>query len=130
MPQVSKYPVSKDIYERIFDVFLKTIANLTTKNQVVSFFDEFLSPTERIMLCKRLAVAFLLAKEYDYRTISKILRVSTTTVGTVAISYKYKKNYKKVIENILKDEKIEEFWVNVGEKVAKLLYPKYFKFRT
>lgn len=121
MPQVSKYPVSRDVYERIFEIFLKTIAGLTTKKQVASFLDEFLSPTEQIMLSKRLAIAFLLAKGYDYRTISKILRVSTNTVGSVAVVYKYGDIYKKVVDNVLKDEKVEEFWINVGEKVTKLL---------
>jgi hypothetical protein len=73
------------------------------------------------MLAKRLAIAFLVAKDYDYREISKILRVSTTTVGRVAVSYKYGKSFRHVVEKLLKDEKVEEFWLNVGEKVAAIL---------
>jgi len=121
MPQVSKYPVSKDVYERVFDVFLKTISDLNTKKQVQDFFKEFLSPTEQIMLAKRLATAFLIEKDYNYREISKILRVSTTTISRVALSYKYSNNFKRIVKRILKDEKIEEFWLGVGEKVTSLL---------
>jgi len=116
MPQVSKYPVSKDVYERVFDVFLKTISDLNTKKQVQDFFKEFLSPTEQIMLAKRLATAFLIEKDYNYREISKILRVSTTTISRVALSYKYSNNFKRIVKRILKDEKIEEFWLGVGRK--------------
>ena len=120
MPQVSKYPVPKDVYERAFEVFLKTIARLNTKRQVADFLEEFLSPTEQVMLAKRLAIAFLLSKKYDYREISKILRVSTGTVGRVAMNCEEGSNFAKVVNKILQDEKIEEFWLTVGEKIASL----------
>ena len=120
MPQVSKYPISKDVYERVFEVFLKTISALKTKGQVENFLEEFLSPTEQIMLAKRLAIAFLLAKKYDYREISKILRVSTGTVGKVAMNCEEGSSFAKVVNKILQDEKIEEFWLTVGEKLASI----------
>ena len=119
--QVSKYPVSRDVYDRIFDVFLKTISDLQSKKQIADFLNEFLTPTEQIMLAKRLAIAFLLTKKYDYKSISKILRVSTSTIGRVALSVKYGDSFRNVVIKILKDEKMEEFWLTVGEKVATLL---------
>lgn len=121
MPPVSKYPVSNEVIERIFEVFLKTITGLKTKNRAAEFLGEFLTPTERIMLAKRLAIAFLIAKGYEYREISKILRVSTNTVGKVNFAYKYGDAYKKVVDRVLQDEKVEEFLENVGEKVTALL---------
>ena len=124
MTQVSKYPISKDVYERIYDVFLRTLVDLKTKEEVDSFLKEFLSPTEQIMLAKRLAIALLLAKGYDYRQTAKILRVSTSTVGAVGILYKYggaDGGYKKVINRLLKDEKIEEFWQNAAGKILNLV---------
>ena len=69
MSQVSKYPVRKDVYEEIFETLLETIAGLTTKKDVSAFFNEFLTPTERIMFAKRLAVGLLIAKGYDYKDI-------------------------------------------------------------
>lgn len=121
MPQISKYPISREVYDRVFDIFLKTIVDLQTKNQVIHFFKEFLSPTEQIMLAKRLAIAILLAKDFDYREISKILRVSTSTVRDIALTYKNGDGYKQVVKKLLSDEKIEEFWASVGEKIAALL---------
>ena len=121
MTQISKYPVSKAVYEKVFDVFLKTVSGLHTKDSVSEFFKEFLTPTEQIMLAKRLAIAFLLEKGYDYREISRILRVSTTTVSRVSVSYKYGSSFQKVVKKLLRDEKIEKFWLNVGEKVAAML---------
>lgn len=118
MPQVSKYPISKDVYNTIFDKLSETIVNLRTKGQVIRFFDEFLSPTERIMLAKRLAIGLLLAKEYSYREIREVLRVSTTTIGDSALLYKYGKGYREVIEKLIEDEKMEEFWLKIGEIIS------------
>lgn len=121
MSQVSKYPISKDVYERVFEVFLKTVVGLQTKRSVAQFLEEFLSPTEQIMLAKRLSIALLLEKNYDYREISKILRVSTATIGSVALCYRYGNAFKEVVKKILRDEKIEEFWTSIGEKITSIL---------
>ena len=113
--------ISKDVYQKIFDVFLKTIADLKTKAEVEKFFQDFLTPTERIMLAKRLAIGLLLAKKYDYRDISKILRVSTTTVANMSILYKYGQFYRKIIDEIESDEQMKEFWLEFGEGIAGVL---------
>ncbi len=120
MPQVSKYPISKDVYERIFDVFLKTLAGLKTKKRVSGFLKEFLTPTEQVMLAKRLAIAFLLTKGYSYREVGDILRVSKSTIGFVSLDLKDGESYKRVIDKVLKNEEVEEFIENVGEKVSAL----------
>ena len=62
MSQVSKYPVSKDVSDRMFEVFQMTISSLNNKEDIEEFFDEFLSPIEKIMLAKRLSIAVLLVK--------------------------------------------------------------------
>lgn len=120
MTQISKYPISKDVYDRIFDIFLKTISGLTSRQITENFLKEFLTPTEQVMLAKRLAISFLIAKGYDYREISKILRVSTGTVARVAFPYKQGKYFRMAIGKLLNDEKIEEFFQGIGETVAEL----------
>ena len=46
MSQVSKHPLEKEVYKEIFETFFQTIANLNTKDEVSSFFEEFLTPTD------------------------------------------------------------------------------------
>lgn len=124
MAQVSKYPISKEVENRIFEILLKTIADLHDAVDINSFLEDFLSPVEKIMLAKRLSIAVLLAKGYDYQQIRKILRVSPSTIGGVAISLKYAgTGYKKVVEKILRDERIEEFWQKVDDVIADLVPP-------
>lgn len=90
MTQISKYPISKAIEKRIFEIFFGTIVNLKNSNDVASFLEDFLTPTEKMMLAKRLAVAVMLAKGYDYREIKKTLRVSFQMVANVSLWLKYK----------------------------------------
>ena len=119
MTQVSRYPISKKVAERIFEVFLKTLVEIRSNEEADQFVSDLLTPTEKIMLSKRLAIAFLLEKGYDYRTIQQIIRVSAPTITSVNIARKYgKEGYKKLISKITKDEKLKNFFEEV---VIKLL---------
>lgn len=107
MTQVSKYPISKNIADRIFEIFLKTLIEVRDREEADQFISDLLTPTEKIMLAKRLAIAFLLEKSYDYRTIQKIIRVSAPTITSVNIARQHGTNgYKKVISKIIKEEKL------------------------
>src|SRR4030042_4027197 len=110
MAQVSKYPISKDVEKRIFEIFLKVISDLRNPLEIEEFFNEFLSPVEKVMLVKRLSIGVLLVKNYDYQSIGRILHVSPPTIAKVALSFKYLgRGYKQVIEKLLREEKINEF---------------------
>jgi Trp operon repressor len=127
MAQVSKYPISREVYDRIFEIFLKTISSLNSTDLSSNFLQEFLSPTEQVMLSKRLAIAFLLTKEYKTRSISKILKVSMGTINRVSYRYKNGKYYKMVINKILENEKMEKFWLKVAEQITNVLGNKKLK---
>lgn len=115
MTQISKYPVSKKVYNRIFDLFLGIFSKLNTKQEVSDFFDEFLTPTEKIMLAKRLAINILLAKKFSYGEISELLRVSSATITSVSDKYKYGKTLNKITRDLINKEDIEGFWLEIAE---------------
>lgn len=124
MTMVSKYPLDKDVEKRIYEIFLKTFADLRDPSGLNEFLEDFLTPTEKIMLAKRLSIVVLLGKEYDYRTICRILRVSLNTVADVALLMKHRgPGYKRVVEKILQDEKMEKFWNNIDYQLGKLMVP-------
>lgn len=119
MAQVSKYPISKGVYDRIFKVFLKTLVNIKNPKDAEEFVESILTPVERIMLAKRLAIAFLLEKDYKYREIQRVIRVSLPTIASVNVVRQYMGNgYKKIISKILQDEKVKNF---LETSVLKLL---------
>ena len=107
MSQVSKYPIAKDIADRIFEIFLKTFVEIKNKEIADQFISDLLTPTEKIMLAKRLAIAFLLEKNYDYRTIQKIIKVSTGTITSVNTVLQHgSEGYKKLVLKIMREEKL------------------------
>lgn len=125
MAQVSRSPLNQKVKERILEIFFDSIAELKTREAVEDFFNDFLSPTERTMLAKRLSIAVMVAKGYSYRTISGVLRVSLTTITKVALWYhELGKGYKTVVDKIFKDEKTEQFWQQLGKTFRFLEFSK------
>jgi TrpR-related protein YerC/YecD len=121
MTQISKYPISDSVYGRIVEIFFKSLVRIRTKEEAERFVKDFLTPTEQIMLAKRLAIAFLLEKGYGFRTICRILRVSITTVARVNLTKKYGgRGYKMMIDKLLKEEAIKDFLLKAGEILAKV----------
>lgn len=115
MTQISKYPISKAVADRIFEIFVKTLVGLRDKKETEQFLDDLLSPTERIMLVKRLAIAFLLEKGYDHRSISNIIRVSLPTVVSVNRARIHgSRGYNRVVNKILKEENLDHIIKKVG----------------
>lgn len=116
MAQVSKYPIHKDVEKRIFQILKRTISTLHTSDDIEEFLEDFLSPVEKIMLAKRLSIAVLLAKGYSYPSIISILRVTPATIAKVSLELKYSGvGYKKMVEMILRDEKIDRFWEKIED---------------
>lgn len=119
MTQVSKYPISKTIADRIFEIFLKSLVNIHNQQEADQFISDLLTPTEKIMLAKRLAIALLLQKDYDYRTIQKLIKVSTATIASVNMAILYgSKGYINLLNKILKEEKFVNM---IGEAASKIL---------
>ncbi len=84
MSQVSKKVLPNHVKESLFNNFWDLLASIKNSREVKIFVEDFLSPTEKVMLAKRITIAILLTKGHDYRSISTLLKVSTTTVSTIA----------------------------------------------
>lgn len=111
MSQVSRYQLSKQVEEEIKSVFAETLSLLSNREDIFAFFDDFLSPTERIMLSKRIAIALMLKKGYNYEIIKDILKVSQATIASINLKLKYTgKGYNQVLNRILSQEKINEIF--------------------
>lgn len=124
MSQVSKYPLAKDIEQKILEIFCQSLADLKNKESVYQFITDFLTPTEKTMLAKRLAIAILLFKDYDHRHISQYLKVSTTTINYVKAKLQYGgEGYKLVISKYLKQQKREEFFDKLDEEISRIVPP-------
>jgi uncharacterized protein YerC len=114
MVKISRSPLRSDLWERIFDLFVGTLADLTDKHKLSAFIEEFYSPTEKIMLAKRLALMVLIAKGHDYKSIRIILRISPSTIAKMSLKIKYEgKGLKPVIEDIFKKQSSQIIWKEI-----------------
>lgn len=76
------------------------------------------------MIAKRLAIAVLLAKGYDYRTISQTLKVSATTINAVLKQQSLDgRGYQNVVDKILRDEELKSFYLKLTKHLGQILSP-------
>ncbi len=128
MSQVSRRVLDKELENYIFNNFIKTIAKLGEKTQIQSFLDDLLSPIERTMLIKRLAIAVMLTKGYTYEEIDHTLKVSRPTIKNIShlLKYRQKGGYQKAVEEILQDQKREALFDKIEEILLTLSPPKLY----
>lgn len=114
MTMVSKYKLRPEVWDRIFNLFSESLLNIRNKNRFDTFLNDFLSPTEKIMLAKRFAMAVLLTKGNNYEEIKRILHVTSATIAKMNIHIKYgEKGINEVIENVLKRENTKLIWEEI-----------------
>ena len=127
MSKLSRRFLDKELENKIFEVFVKTIVDIKTSTEAKNFIDDLLSPTEKIMLMKRLAIAVLLTKGKTYEYIDHTLKVSRATIMTVSLWLKHGKGgYIKAVDDILKAQNRERLIDNIEEILIRLSPPKRF----
>lgn len=122
MTQISKRFVRQDVLNEMTKVFLTSLSQLRNENDAVNFIEDLLTPTEKIMLSKRVAIAIMLKKGFDQEVIRSILKVSRSTVSAVNGKVKFGgKGYNLVLEKIIKSDKIEAISNKIEEIALKAL---------
>lgn len=98
--------VDKKERYKIIGEFFEIVSNLKNKDDVFGFFIGLLSPSETLMLARRIQIAEMLLEEKGYEEIRKKLKVSFQTIATV-YQWLYGENeiYKKQIGNQLERKK-------------------------
>lgn len=123
MSIVSRRKVSTKIESQINQTFWEAISKLTSTEEVVLFLNDLLSPTEKIVLAKRLAIAVLLNRGYGYESIMEIVKVSDGTIAKVAMVLKNDSGYKIAISKIAKSETSRAFWQDIESALYRISSP-------
>lgn len=106
MAKVRTHLVDKEEKYRIIGEFFEIVSNLKTKDEVVGFFIGLLSPSESLMLARRIQIAEMLLEEKSYEGIRKKLKVGFQTIAKV-YQWLYGENetYRKQIGSQLERKK-------------------------
>ena len=104
MTQVSRHFMNPEVEKRVYEVFIESVKNTKTPGEVMDFLNDLLSPSEKIMMAKRVAIAFLLLQDkYTYDQISRTIKVSRGTIAKIHATFALQgKGYKKILGDILK----------------------------
>ncbi len=105
----SKFPLSDQVLEKLFDLFFEIVGKKSTKDEFRSTVVDLLSPAERIMLAKRVAIIYLLFKKIDYYNICTVLKVSPATVAKYSFLMEKSQGIVPTFKRIIKIEKIGLF---------------------
>ncbi len=125
MSQVSKYKLNNKIYDKIFSLFPQFLYRMTSRGKQSLLVDAFFTKTEKIVIAKRVAIAFMLVKGYKYDQIVGKIKVSHGTIAKIADSLKsHSAVITKEFESIAKEDAFVQFLNVVGYQVTKLLPPK------
>lgn len=109
MSRISKHPQEEIVEDKISKIFIDSIKNVNQTEDVVSFLKDLLSPQERIMLAKRIGIAYLLLQgKYTYDEIGKALRVSPGTIAKVrAVMALQGTGFRKVLGKIILKKEVK-----------------------
>jgi uncharacterized protein YerC len=114
MVQISKQKIPDKILVRIYQLFFEVFLKSRSKDDFMALTDDIFTPTEKIMIAKRIGIIYLLIKGVRQDEISQALKVSSSTVATYSLHF-YKLNSKivEVIKDLLLREKTLGFLEDV-----------------
>lgn len=109
MVRNSRFILSEDLLEKLFDLFFEIVGNKSSKEEFRKTMIDLLTPAERIMLAKRVAIIYLLLKKIDYHNICQRLKVSPTTVAKYALLMEKSEGIVPTFKQIVKIDKVNIF---------------------
>ena len=110
MTRISKYRVEDKVLKKLYFLMFEIISNMDEEERFKGIMNELLSPTEKIMIAKRVAIIYLLMKNVDYLIISDVLKVSSTTIAKFHMIMIDGKEIKSILEGLIGNEKIKDFF--------------------
>lgn len=89
MTNISKQPLEPQAEKKLLSQFAKLFAH-QNETTAVLLLDDILTPAEKTMLIKRVAIILLIAKDVSNYKIAKTIKVSEATVRNLRHGYKDK----------------------------------------
>ncbi len=109
MTRISQYPINNNLLTKLFELFFEVVGKKNNSEEFKNTIADLLSPTERIMIAKRIAIIYLLLKKIDYVTIADVLKVSSSTIGKFQIIIENSTGIVPTFKKLLRNERISQF---------------------
>ena len=126
MTQVSKHQLQPEMGDLIYKEFSNFVAKMPSPEAIDHFFNDFLTPTEKIMFSKRFMIMVLLMRGHSALHIKNTLFVSNSAVMGVSSWLKNASESTKMgLEKLNKEKNWETFFDNIDVILDKLPPGKY-----
>ncbi len=109
MARVSKEKLKKKVLEQINFRLIDTVSKLETNSSTKDFINDLLGEEEKIVLAKRLAIIFMLQENISWYRISKLLKVSESTVRRISIKVDFGE-YENILKIVRQKKNKKTFW--------------------
>lgn len=129
MTQLSKIKVSERVLERLYKLFFQTVGNQYSFEDFQKISDDLFSRTEQLMIAKRIAIFYLLIKEIDQYTISKTLKVSSSTIAKFSFIKSRSYGIVPFLNKVVRNEKIKHFFEDLYFEVLNTHWGVKFRHR-
>lgn len=124
MPHVSKRKVDEKVLNEILSFLVIVLTNVKEEKEMRLLLDAFLTSTEKVMLAKRLGIAYLLKEKGSLVEIADVLSVTRPTIDKMRVWSKIEESGFEIAMKVLKrTENIEAFKQIFKEIVGKMAKP-------
>ncbi len=111
MVHLSRKPFDKSKRIKLYQLLFEITSSTRDKDEFIEVVKDILSPSEQIMVVKRIAIIYLLMKDFDQAVIAEYLGVSRATVAKFCLLFTEKDSRLiAIITSILRKEKISHFF--------------------
>ena len=105
MPHVSRHQLNKKAEEEIINNLNAAFTFINSGQDMINFINSLLSPTERVMIAKRLAMIILIESGMNDSEISNLLHVTNGTVAKMRLFYEARGNGFRIALKKLEEQK-------------------------
>lgn len=109
MAKFDPYSLSLKERNKVLNEFYSLVSSLRTRGQIINFFKDLLTPSEAVMLARRIQIAKMLLRGDNYEEIKRKLKVGADTIIRVQRWLKGGfGGYIKSLEKVIKREEARE----------------------
>jgi uncharacterized protein YerC len=119
MPKVSQNKLSAIIQTEILQTLFLSIAQIQNEKEVAVLLRDLLTPTEQVMIAKRLMTAMLCERGYPVHKICSMLKLSRTTVTLIRTTLaRGGEGYRIAADAVVKKSKVESMLKRLDQATA------------
>lgn len=107
MARISKHHLRETVMNKTNSLFYEIFHSLNSEVDFFEIVNEILSPTEQIMISKRIVLMYLLIKNIEYDIISDTLKISQSTIAKFSLLLQRSPHIKDRLWSIAQNDRIE-----------------------